>query len=91
MAQLLPFSLSVITPPGEGLRSNIQFHILCLIGNSMMASAYILSTDEPPCFPQEAGAHNSPMLLPTVVVCTGIGLFVHLHLNSKLDGKGKVA
>ena len=58
----------------------------------MMASAYILSTDEPPCFPQEAGAQISPMLLPTVVVCTGIGLFVHLHLNSKkLDGKGKVA
>jgi len=74
---------SILTPPDKGLRNNIQFHVLRFIGNCMLTYAYVLSTDESSCFPQEAGAQISPKLLPAFGASAGLGLMLQLHLNTK--------
>jgi len=81
----------ILTPPSGGLRKSTQFHILRFIANCMVLASYLKAQSVSPCFPQEAGAQISSMLVPTLGVSVCAGWILNLKLASMNSKKGKVA
>lgn len=73
----------IVTPPSGGLRKSTQFHILRFTANCMVIASYLKAQSESPCFPQEAEAQVSSMLLPTLGASICVGWILHLNLASK--------
>ena len=76
---------AIFTPPNVSLRNNIQFHILRLIANIMVITAYLTAHAESSCFPQEAEAQISDKLLPTLGVSVAAGWALHIALAHNKD------
>ena len=79
----------ILTPPNISLRNNIQFHILRLIANILVISAYLNATAESPCFPQEAESLISSMFMPLLLLAGVGGWVFHLSVNNKSSEKTK--